>query len=59
MQTQVRLDEVLTPALLARHRQHILDFLALEGIDADPDELGATTLGERTIKELLEELADG
>lgn len=58
MQLQVRLDEVLTPALLAQHQQHIIDFLALEGIAADPVNLGATRVAERTIKELLDELAD-
>ncbi len=54
---QVRLDEVLTPELLAAHREHIGDFLLLEGVVADADDLGATELSDRLIKELLEELA--
>jgi hypothetical protein len=53
---QIRLSEVLTPALLEQHAGHIRDFLALEGIRAD-DDLGATVLNDRQIKELLEELA--
>jgi hypothetical protein len=54
---QVQIKEVLTPELIAANRDHIVDFLALEGITADPDDLGATVLNDRQIKELLEELA--
>jgi hypothetical protein len=53
---RVRLNEVLTAALLAQHEQHIRDFLAMEGITPAPD-IGDTILTERQIKELLEELA--
>ena len=52
----VRLDEILTPALLERHRQHIADFLSMEGI-APAAELGSTEVNERTAKELLAEMA--
>lgn len=57
MTIYVRLAEVLTAELLAQHRDHILDFLHLEGIAPHPTDLGATVLSERQIKELLEELA--
>lgn len=57
MTLRVRLAEVLTPELIAMHDQHIRDFLAMEGIPADPRDLGATEVSERQIKELLEELA--
>ncbi len=53
---EVYLDELLTPALLERHRQHIADFLEMEGI-APAAELGRTLIGERAVKELLEEIA--
>jgi hypothetical protein len=53
---RVRLNEVLTVALLVQHEQHIRDFLAMEGITPAAD-LGETILSERQIKELLEELA--
>jgi hypothetical protein len=59
MANQVRLGEVLTAELIERHRDHIRDFLALEGIAADQRDLAAATLSERQIKELLEELAEG
>jgi hypothetical protein len=52
----VRLDEILTPALLERHHQHIADFLVMEGI-APAAELGSTEVNERTAKELLAEMA--
>jgi hypothetical protein len=58
MTLRVRLGEVLTTELLARHRRHIHDFLAMEGITANADDLAATELTERQIKELLEELAE-
>ncbi|HMO59141.1 MAG TPA: hypothetical protein PKA05_22765 [Roseiflexaceae bacterium] len=54
---KIRINEVLTAELIAANREHILDFLALEGIAADADDLGATLLSDRQIKELLEELA--
>lgn len=53
---QVSLSEILTPELLAKHEQHIRDFLALEGI-TPAAVLGDTRLSDRLIKELLEELA--
>lgn len=55
----VQLNEVITPAMLERHREHILAFLEQEGIAIDRDELGATRLTDRQVKELLEELAEG
>jgi hypothetical protein len=57
MALQVKIAEVLTPELIERHRDHIVDFLHLEGVTPDPSDLGATVLSERLIKELLEELA--
>jgi hypothetical protein len=56
---RIRLREVLTAELIDQHRAHIQDFLRLEGIPPDPDDLAATQLTERQIKELLEELAEG
>lgn len=58
MQRTVRLDEVIPPAMLERHREHIRDFVLQEGIAADLDQLGATRLNDRQVKELLEELAE-
>jgi hypothetical protein len=58
MSLKMTLAEVLTPELLERHRQHIEDFLSLEGIRPDARDLGATQLSERQIKELLDELAE-
>ncbi|WP_029214744.1 hypothetical protein [Kallotenue papyrolyticum] len=55
---QVRLDEVLTPALLEEHREHIIAFLQQEGITVDPQQPGATLMSERQVKELLQELAE-
>jgi hypothetical protein len=57
MQLRIRLSEVLTPELILTHSEHIRDFLVLEGIRPDPQDLAATELTERQIKELLEELA--
>lgn len=54
----IRIDEVLTPELIATHSEHIRDFLTQEGIAADQHNLGATAMSERKIKELLEELAE-
>jgi hypothetical protein len=56
---RVRLGEVLTEELIERHRAHIQDYLDLEGIFPDPNDLAATLLTDRQIKELLEELAEG
>jgi Leu/Phe-tRNA-protein transferase len=58
MPLKVSLADVLTPELLERHYQHILDFLALEGITPHQQDLGATQLSDRQLKELLEELAE-
>ncbi|HEY0606484.1 MAG TPA: hypothetical protein VGD58_26405 [Herpetosiphonaceae bacterium] len=41
------------------HREHIIAFLEQEGIPVHADDLGATTISERQVKELLEELAEG
>jgi hypothetical protein len=57
MPQHLTLAEVLTPELLEQHHDHILDFLHLEGIAPDAQNLGATRLTDRQIKELLEELA--
>ena len=54
---KVRLSEVIPPAMLQEHREHILAFLQQEGIEANPNDLGATAMNERQIKELLAELA--
>ena len=51
------LGEVLTPELLAKHDEHIRNFLLFENILFDPQRLAATSMTERQIKELLEELA--
>lgn len=56
---RVRLGEVLTAELIDRHRAHIQDYLDLEGISPDPNDLADTLLTDRQIKELLEELAEG
>lgn len=56
MLSAVYLDEILTPHLLTEHRDHIADFLEMEGITpAQP--LGRTRVHERAAKELLAELA--
>ena len=51
------LGEVLTPELLTKHTEHIRNFLIFENIPFDPNQLAATPMTERQIKELLEELA--
>jgi hypothetical protein len=56
---RVRLDDVLSPELMATHQEHIRDFLLQEGITPDPDNLGATVVTERQLKELMAELATG
>ena len=58
MVLKVRLDEVVPPQMIEKHRQHIVDFLLQEGITTDTEDLGATEMSERQVKELLEELAD-
>ncbi len=57
MVVTVRLDEVLSPQLLAENADHIRDFLLMEGITPDPDDLAATVVTERQLKELMAELA--
>ena len=53
----VKLSEILPPALLLRHADHIRDYLELEGV-SPAAVLGDTLLSERKLKELLEELAE-
>ncbi len=53
----VRLDEVLSSQLLTENADHIRDFLLMEGVTPDPDDLGATVVTERQLKELMAELA--
>ena len=57
MHVKVRLGEVLPPRILETHHEHISDFLEQEGIGFDPDDLAATELSERQLKELMAELA--
>ncbi len=57
MVVTVRLDEVLSSQLLTENADHIHDFLLMEGITPDPDDLGATVVTERQLKELMAELA--
>ncbi|HEY4720930.1 MAG TPA: hypothetical protein VII92_03735 [Anaerolineae bacterium] len=52
-----QLGEVLTPELLAKHAEHIRNFLIFENVPFDPHQLATTSMTERQIKELLEELA--
>jgi hypothetical protein len=58
MEVRVPIGEVIPPAMLEANREHIVAFMLQEGIEPDPHDLGATVIGERKIKELLEELAD-
>jgi hypothetical protein len=58
MALTVKLRDVLTPPMLAAHREHIEAFLEQEGIARNTDDLGATDVTERQVKELLEELAE-
>jgi hypothetical protein len=58
MALRVRISEVIPPAMVEQHREHIRDFLAQEGIAEHPDDLAATEMSERQVKELLEELAE-
>lgn len=58
MALQVRLGEVIPEPMIAQHRQHIRDFLLQEGIVEHPDDLAATAMSERQVKELLEEIAN-
>ena len=55
---KIRLDEVIPPPMFERHREHIRDFLEQEGIVPDSNDLAATQVNERQVKELLEELAE-
>jgi hypothetical protein len=57
MTLRVRLDEVLSTDLLAAHAEHIRNFLLMEGVTPNPDDLGATVVTERQVKELMAELA--
>jgi hypothetical protein len=57
MLIKVRLSEVIPPAMLEEHRDHIVAFLEQEGVDVNPDDIGAAAMSERQIKELLAELA--
>lgn len=57
MVVKVRLDEVLSPALLAENADHIRDFLLQEGVSHNPADLGASVMTERQLKELMAELA--
>ena len=57
MVVKVTLDDVLSPDLIAAHREHITDFMLQEGIAPDPADLGKTQVTERQLKELLAELA--
>ncbi len=57
MAVKIRLGEVLTNELIAANEDHIRDFLEQEGIAIDPDDLAATPMSERNVKELLAELA--
>jgi hypothetical protein len=57
MAIKVRIDDVLTAELIGANEEHIRDFLEQEGIGAHPDDLGATEVSERQVKELLAELA--
>jgi hypothetical protein len=58
MEVRIPISEVIPPAMLEANREHIEAFMLQEGITPDPHDLGATEMGERKIKELLEELAD-
>ncbi len=58
MEKRVPIGEVIPRGMLEANREHIIAFMLQEGIEPDPDDLGATVMGERKIKELLEELAD-
>jgi len=57
LQLTYRLGDVLTPDLLARHAETIANFFVFEHIDFDPEQLAETTLTERKLRELLEDLA--
>ena len=58
MVVRVRLEEVLSPEIMATKDEHIRDFLLQEGVSPDPHALGQTEVTERQLKELLAELAD-
>jgi hypothetical protein len=58
MSLTVHLGEIVPLNMVEQHREHIIAFLLQEGIPANTDDLGATEMTERQIKELLGELAD-
>jgi hypothetical protein len=58
MSVKVQLGEVIPQQMQARHREHIIAFLEQEGIPINSADLGATEIGERQVKELLEELVE-
>lgn len=58
MIVKVQLGEVIPVQMQEAHREHIIAFLEQEGIPIDADNLGATEISERQVKELLEELAE-
>ncbi len=58
MVVKVRLRDVFSQRLMVEKGDHIRTFLEQEGIAIDPDDLGATEMSERQVKELMEELAD-
>ncbi len=57
MALMVQLRDVIPQHMLEEHHEHIQDFLLQEGIRPDEQDLGATLMSERQVKELLEELA--
>ena len=57
MALTIQLGEVLSPDMIDTHQEHIRDFLTQEGIPPAPDDLGATEMTERQLKELVAELA--
>lgn len=58
MIVKVQLGEVIPVQMQEVHREHIIAFLEQEGIPIHADNLGATEISERQVKELLEELAE-
>ncbi len=56
-QLTVKLGEVLNADLFRRHDEDIRNFLVFNQIAFNPDDLTATELTHRQVKELLEELA--
>lgn len=58
-QPTVRLGDVLSPELFAKYDEHIRNFLIFGNISFDTNNLSATEMTERQVKELLEEIAEG